>query len=128
MAKKYQRYIIPLVYTFYKEVGEGALFQQDNVALYTARSTRAMLTALEIECVEWPARSPDLNPIENVWFQVKNWLERHYDLQSLRDEALKRAVIQAQEAVPSDFLLRLALSMPARLQRVIENDGKYIGY
>jgi transposase len=130
-AEKYQRFIIPLVHTFYeeqREEGRDLVFQQDNASAHSARSTRRLLAGLGIQVVKWPARSPDLNPIENVWAWMKDWIERHYDIQSLNRAQLRQAVQEAWDAVPADFLRGLAHSMPARLRKVIEMEGGRTGY
>lgn len=41
-----------------------------------------------IEVEEWPPESPDLNPIETVWGQMKNWMNREWrpkDLAHLKE-------------------------------------------
>ena len=49
-------------------VHEGRyIFQHDNASIHRARSTTEFLAELEIPTMNWPALSPDLNPIENVW-------------------------------------------------------------
>ncbi|KHJ78301.1 hypothetical protein OESDEN_22079 [Oesophagostomum dentatum] len=42
-------------------------FQQDNAAVHTSGFTRTWLQDNHIRVLDWPARSPDLKPMENLW-------------------------------------------------------------
>ena len=46
---------------------ENWIFQQDNAAIHTARSVKQWFQEKNIRVLDWPARSPDLNPIEILW-------------------------------------------------------------
>jgi hypothetical protein len=81
-----------------------------------------------IPVLQWPANSPDLNPIENVWFVMKDWIERHYDIQALSLDELREAIGLAWESIDSGFLLNLAHGMPDRLQKCIDAHGKSINF
>jgi len=43
------------------------IFQQDNAPIHASKETKTWLDLKKINLLEWPAYSPDLNPIENVW-------------------------------------------------------------
>ncbi|GFU07262.1 transposable element Tcb1 transposase [Trichonephila clavipes] len=47
-----------------------AIFQQDNARSHVARILQRFFVNHQIELLAWPARSPDLSPIENMWFMV----------------------------------------------------------
>ena len=43
------------------------LFMDDNARVHRARIVQNELTRNNIAPMEWPAMSPDLNPIANIW-------------------------------------------------------------
>lgn len=98
---------------------------QDNALAHRAGITFDALRAMQVPFFEdWPALSPDLNPIEHVWHYMKDWIEIHYEMQSLGRRELRAVVEQAWEAVPEEYLLRLCHTMPERLRRVIDLHGE----
>ena len=52
------------------------LFQQDGAPCHTASYTQEFFERNNISVIDWPAQSPDLNPIENVWSFISHELKK----------------------------------------------------
>ena len=53
---------------------------QDNAPCHTARLVKDFFTQESISVLPWPAQSPDLNPIENLWALIKRKLAAEFPI------------------------------------------------
>lgn len=102
-------------------------FQQDNARPHVAGPVRAFLDTENVRLLPWPARSPDLSPIENVWSMVAEQLARHNTPVTTLDELWYR-VEAAWASVPVHAIQALFDSMPRRIKAVITARGGCSGY
>lgn len=104
-----------------------AIFQQDNARPHVARIVQGFFVNRQIELLPWPARSPDLSPIENMWSMVAQRLTQITSPAATPDQLWQR-VEAAWSAVPQEHIQSLFESMPRRVAAVISNNGGYSGY
>ena len=53
---------------------EGCRFMQDNDPKHTSKRVHDFLEAEAINWWKTPAKSPDCNPIENIWHELKEYI------------------------------------------------------
>lgn len=98
------------------------LFMQDNASIHRSASTMEYLAHHEIAVFGWPACSPDLNPIENLWGLMARDVYRNNRQYATVDE-LKTAILEAWGRLSLQTLNNLARSLPKRLIQVVKCKG-----
>ena len=96
---------------------------QDNASGHAAKDTIAYMASRGLHPIFWPALSPDLNPIEDLWNKMKDILEQICPEIHRFYPKLKAAVKEAWEALAHEDILDLIRSMPQRCQAVIDAEG-----
>ena len=97
------------------------IFQDDNAPAHRSSLVSEFRRRRDTRRVDWPARSPDLNPIEHVWDILKRRVSNRGKIESLQE--LQTIVIEEWMAIPQCLIDNLILSMPRRIRSVIESRG-----
>ena len=107
--------------------GPNFILQQDNARIHTPKLGISWLSEQGNNVLPWPAVSPDINPIENVWGLLTREISangRQYDtISELRD-----AILMAWDNLDCVTLQRLIISMRTRIGKILLRNGKFIGY
>ncbi len=96
------------------------IFQQDLAPAHTAKGTKSWFNDHGVTVLDWPANSPDLNPIENLWGIVKRKLR---DTRPNNADELKATVKETWASIPPQQCHKLISSMPRRIEAVIKAKG-----
>lgn len=107
--------------------GNDWIFQQDNAPIHTARSTVLWLKSKNINVMDWPALSPDLNPIENLWGILARAVYAN-GKQYYSKEELKKAIQSEWKKIGPQVLKNLVESMPKRIYELITLQGRKTKY
>ncbi|GFX05963.1 DDE_3 domain-containing protein [Trichonephila clavipes] len=117
-----QRYIdevlLPHVRLFLGAVGDKFVFMDDNATCHRTLAVQDCPDSEGIQRLVWPVRSPDLNPIENLWDalgrQVGEWV--------------KVRVSKEWDKLPQQLLDNDVQSMVRRVECCITLHGGHIPY
>lgn len=107
------------------EMEDDFIYQQDNAAIHVSREAKEWFHEKDVEVLEWPARSPDLNPIENLWGILARKVYAG-GRQFGTVQELEVAVRTAWREIRLETLETLVNSMPKRLFDVARRNGKQL--
>ena len=122
--------IIPEGNRLFQHAGHWAdkwQMQQDNAGPHKTAANMACIadSVPGGHFLAWPANSPDLSPIENLWGWMNSKLHKLDKCKNI--EELKEKLEQVRQSIPANFLHNMFDGMKARMQRVIDLNGDYIG-
>ncbi|GFX74763.1 transposable element Tcb1 transposase [Trichonephila clavipes] len=102
------------------------IFQDDNAHCQRAKVVQKSLKDHTVNRMNWPGQSPDLNPIESLWFKIGSEISKKKP--SNKRELIEALIFSFNHIVTKDLLLKLVHSMPKRCRAVIKANGCPIKY
>ncbi|GFW18937.1 transposable element Tcb2 transposase [Trichonephila clavipes] len=119
--------LLPYVRLFRGAMGLQFLFMDDNAPCHRTVAAKQLLESEDIERMDWPTRSPDLNPIEHVW----DFLGRCLAARTLLPVTIRELRLALQDewaAMPQQLIDTLILSMGRRCETCLAVRGDHIPF
>ncbi|KAG1273829.1 hypothetical protein G6F66_013093 [Rhizopus arrhizus] len=103
-------------------------FQHDNDPKHTSKVVKEYLQKQSYTVLQWPAQSPDLNPIENMWSLLKRRLNDYETAPKGMNELYERVTKVWYDHMKPEECQKSIESMPQRIQKCIQNKGRWSDY
>ena len=114
---------LPFVHVVYPD---GHRLMQDNDPKHTSKSTQAYMERNGINWWKTPPESPDLNPIENLWNQMKRYSET--TVRPRNKAELQAGLLRFWEKCTPEKCIRYINHLHTVMPVVIEKNGEASGF
>lgn len=109
---------------YYNLTKDSTIFQHDNDPKHTANRTKQHLKNRKIQILDWPAQSPDMNPIEHLWHEVKKRIKQSPEKISGKDD-LWDLITNVWNGIEPEICQTLYRSMTKRINDLYDANGGY---
>lgn len=116
---------LPSKAKLYQKKNMKTIFQFDNDPKHTSLMSLDFLVSHEIDMLDWPSSSPDINPIENLWGILE---QQTMDRNPTSKDELFSLLYDVWNKTDMSIIHNLIDSMPKRCELLIASKGKPIKY
>ena len=105
--------------------GGNSIFQHDNAPAHQADLVQKWFKKYDIQVLDWPSKSPDLNIIEGIWNHMK------YKLRGkvfTTEDELWTEIQGIWDKIALNFIHKFYRSLPERMRELIRAKGGHIKY
>ncbi|CAG2224309.1 unnamed protein product [Mytilus edulis] len=106
---------------------DNYIYQDDNAPVHRAKIVKDYMEQNQLHGMEWPAQSPDLNIIENMWRKIKIELQKQAHNITTKAQ-METAIRDIWTNISLEFIRKLYDSIPRRLRLVIRAKGNITKY
>nr|CAH7737754.1 unnamed protein product [Callosobruchus chinensis] len=115
-----QNIINAIVQPLRNEIGDQFIFMDDNARPHRTRAVQQALENGDIAKLEWPAMSPDINPIEHVWNYVSRAIFNRNNPPRITQELIVAAT-EEWDNIPQEVINNLIIGMHRRVDELIRS-------
>lgn len=117
-------YAVPIIR---EKLDDDFYFQQDNCSIHVSKEMKKYFATEDIHVIDWPARSPDLNIMENIWKLISD--EVYSGPQPTNKSILRQKIDDAVKLInteKTEMIKDLFNNFRTRLTKVLRNNGNII--
>ena len=103
------------------------VFQEDNSPIHTCKLAKQWKESIGMVSLQWPPNSPDLNPIEHIWYILKITIQKMTP-RPMTVPDMTIALRKAWDDLDENTMNNLVESMSSRIAAVIEAKGRNTKY
>ena len=109
-----------------EKLPDGHRFMQDNDPKHTSGYAQQFLIDNRVNWWKTTAESPDLNPIENMWHELKEFIRR--EVKPKTKEELVAGIIKFWDTVTVEKCIKYVNHLKKVIPKVVELNGNATGY
>ncbi|SAM83486.1 uncharacterized protein UBRO_20768 [Ustilago bromivora] len=107
---------------------DGLSVVEDGSSCHQAAICKQRWAEYNVKMQEHPLASPDLNPIEDIWYVFKNLLGKHLPVPKTQDELVRAAEEVWNTQITLEHINPVIDSMEHRVEQVLTKQGGPLKY